>query len=703
MWFLGFVAAAMIAISLVRYYAEPKTPLFINCIVAFSWALGFSYFLVLPFDIAGAMCESCKVGDPTGESCSCFPSPGLEMLSDLIPVCYYITMLCGYLMNDLLRSYVDSGEFTLRGKIRDALMDAAIFYVPAIVIGLFFLIIIYAQHPMDFETLKALGRGLINSVCLLFLICFIGYGFVEVPRHLMNKANTDGQLRYAKFRVAVQSEAFQSARRKLEETLELVHSTDAQMRNGRHSELHEHMAHIMRRVPRNGSSGGCGGAGSTQPMRPAQSGASITPPDEESGGGARPAALAAISGLWGGKKSSTPRSGGSSSSEQSKQTVVDEKLLPTTRKGLVALNLRLKRAVSSEKRQRSMYELEVRRGLRLQALYEPNGASGAPISSTMVRGGPSSGDDEQPSWKRLAKPWFYRVSSILCGTLSVILIWCEGTILFDDPPFNLNLSPISYFFRAVGANGGGLMVILLLYVPLLYCAACTYFAMFQLKLCDAITLHPNRHTDGSALLFHATYACRLGPPLCFNYLKLLHEQFDPDIGRHGHGALGLLVHPRNIQKSQQITTYFTSTIFGHMQDLPIFNQKGDYFNNYAPLVRAHCPFGLSAFFLSHPLSSPPLSPCVVLLLSLSLSSCDTTPAHRDLRRLHAPQPMLGPHRLLRKVLLVHGQPRDLLLRRGLLGHAHRPRRADPPAREASAHRRRAARHQSQPALGRDER
>ena len=45
-------------------------------------------------------------------------------------------MLLGYLMNDLLREYVASGEFTRRGKWLAALREAAMFYVPALLIGM---------------------------------------------------------------------------------------------------------------------------------------------------------------------------------------------------------------------------------------------------------------------------------------------------------------------------------------------------------------------------------------------------------------------------------------------------------------------------------------------------------------------------------------------------------------------------------------
>ena len=47
-----------------------------------------------------------------------------------------VTMLLGYLMNDLLRAYIGSGEFTRRGRWCDALKEAAMFYIPAIFIGL---------------------------------------------------------------------------------------------------------------------------------------------------------------------------------------------------------------------------------------------------------------------------------------------------------------------------------------------------------------------------------------------------------------------------------------------------------------------------------------------------------------------------------------------------------------------------------------
>merc|ERR1719446_716190 len=107
-----------------------------------------------------------------------------------------------------------------------------------------------------------------------------------------------------------------------------------------------------------------------------------------------------------------------------------------------------------------------------------------------------------------------------------------------------------------------------------YCAICTYFAMFRMKLCDFYALHPHRHSDASSLLFNATYACRLGPPLCFNFLKLLHA---PDA----------LFPAEKLPEGVRVTTYFTQTSFGNMGQIsglkiPLFSN--DYFDNFAPLV-----------------------------------------------------------------------------------------------------------------------
>ena len=88
MWFLGVVAAIILAVVLLRHYAERTTQLYILCLVAFSWSLGFTYFLVLPFDLEHAFCRACREHGSHAADCRCLPMPGIEILDDLFPIVY---------------------------------------------------------------------------------------------------------------------------------------------------------------------------------------------------------------------------------------------------------------------------------------------------------------------------------------------------------------------------------------------------------------------------------------------------------------------------------------------------------------------------------------------------------------------------------------------------------------------------------------
>ena len=262
----------------------------------------------------------------------------------------------------------------------------------------------------------------------------------------------------------------------------------------------------------------------------------------------------------------------------------DDKLLPTTRKGLVALHLRLKTVLANEKRQRGMYELYVRQALEFHSLFEyldaPSGIAHVATHHSSVHVPTTTAMSryrkEASRWHSDIKPLLYRVSATMATVLSFVVIWCEGTIMLDGEPFHLNLSPLSYLFSSLGKGGGDAVVIACLFIPLLYCALCTYFAMFRMKLCEGMSLHPHQHSDGSALLFNATYACRLGPAICFNYLKLLHEGRRHDTPFYQRSATA----PPGAPYTK---SYFSDTAFGEMDQIPA-PFGGDYFNNYAPII-----------------------------------------------------------------------------------------------------------------------
>jgi len=186
-------------------------------------------------------------------------------------------------------------------------------------------------------------------------------------------------------------------------------------------------------------------------------------------------------------------------------------------------------------------------------------------------------------------PLAFRATSVLCLGISVLIIFCEGTIILTGWPLNLHPSPLFHLFRYLGGGGGGVLVLALLYVPMIYCAFCTYFAMFRMKLCDFYALHPH-HSDAGSLLFNATYACRFGPALCFNMLKLLEASVILEADDQTCSTIGAeSAAPPDEGQIQPICTYFSQTMFANMDKIPDFMSSGDNkssftFNNYAPLL-----------------------------------------------------------------------------------------------------------------------
>ena len=222
-------------------------------------------------------------------------------------------------------------------------------------------------------------------------------------------------------------------------------------------------------------------------------------------------------------------------------------LAPISHKGLVKLHTRLKKAITNEKVARGMYENYILRGMRHQQASEAGAQAvreGSDVSMGMPpaseQGGTAAAEqaeDHLLACPLLAKhaPLAFRATSVLCLGISVLIIFCEGTIILTGWPLNLHPSPLFHLFRYLGGGGGGVLVLALLYVPMIYCAFCTYFAMFRMKLCDFYALHPH-HSDAGSLLFNATYACRFGPALCFNMLKLLEVHMHMHMHMHGMHA-----------------------------------------------------------------------------------------------------------------------------------------------------------------------
>lgn len=584
MWFLSLIFAVVAALLCLRFYAKRGERKYVLFVVGVSWSIGFFLFLVLPFDLEHAYCKRCLKRNQLDPSvCTCLPYPGIDALPTLIPHAYRTTMLLGYVMNDLLRSYIGSGEFTQRGRVKDTLKEFAAFYVPFGLVSIVFLIYLLSSQGLTLTAVRMMVTGLFNAIGLFILVAFLGYGLVEVPRRLWNRGDTAGQLRYLKFKVAVQSEELHEARRRLDEVLESVSATDAALRAQASSatnmgfvKLQAHMAQILKRCPAHGGRAEGGGI----------------PPVLEMGSG--PSADALREG-----------NGHAGTGAAAIHSVISFRAPEVSNhRALISLHVRLKAALAKEAAACGVYEYYVREGIRQQELLSD--VPTTPYGTGLPRAGAAMDSAEALARRRrrLVASFCLRAGAICCFLLSILVVWCEGTIMLSGPPFNTDASPLSWVLYGWGGGGGisrgggGWAPLLLLYITTLYCAWCTFFSMFNNcaaaphsplarlhqpqrpapppvpsatpnPLCAQApqrSRHPpsfppmlragvypllkNRNTSANNLLFNATYACRLGPPLCFNLLKLIHEEDAAD--RQGG--------PR---------TFFMQTSFGAMDKMDV--------------------------------------------------------------------------------------------------------------------------------------
>ncbi|KAH8031755.1 hypothetical protein HPB51_020826 [Rhipicephalus microplus] len=69
-------------------------------------------------------------------------------------------------------------------------------------------------------------------------------------------------------------------------------------------------------------------------------------------------------------------------------------------------------------------------------------------------------------------------------------------------------------------------------VTLGYLCVCAYYTVFRVRVLNYYYLAPHHLTDAYSLVFAGMLLCRLTPPLCLNFLGLLH--LDTHVSSEAH-------------------------------------------------------------------------------------------------------------------------------------------------------------------------
>jgi hypothetical protein len=120
--------------------------------------------------------------------------------------------------------------------------------------------------------------------------------------------------------------------------------------------------------------------------------------------------------------------------------------------------------------------------------------------------------------------------AVLSAVLSVFVIWSECTFWVKKPTLSIfallvhHWSSVHNYFNLE----------LFCFLAISYLCFCAYWTLFQIKLFNIYFIAPNHQTDDYSLLFIGMFLCRLTPPLCLNFLGLIH--MDSHITGDNEGA-----------------------------------------------------------------------------------------------------------------------------------------------------------------------
>lgn len=160
-------------------------------------------------------------------------------------------------------------------------------------------------------------------------------------------------------------------------------------------------------------------------------------------------------------------------------------------------------------------------------------------------------------WQCLLKPPFLKALAVTSGTLSLMVVWSELTFFNRSPVLSifanvLNLAKNHYDF---------LTIEIFSMATLCYLCYCAYSTIFRIKFLNLYYLAPHHQTNEHSLIFSGMLLCRLTPPMCLNFLGLIHMD-------------------SHIIKKRVFETYYTQ-VMGHMDVIGIIS---DGFNIYFPMV-----------------------------------------------------------------------------------------------------------------------
>jgi len=427
---------------------------------------------------------------------------GTNVLYDLWRVVYWSSQFLTWIILPLIQSYTQAGEFTFWGKLKSSIWDNAVYYCSYLFIALILIIYIAVQPGLDIDgnKLKAIAAAASNTWGLTLLVFMLGYGLVEVPTQLWNSSKRGYRLNQAYFKVSKLWGERSDAEGDLEEALGQVEAISRQI--DMEHENREFVDIILGKVP--------------------------------------------IELLERVKRRRTEVEGG---------------ILPDE-KHLAKLHKRVNFALQAHRRTEAQWQELIDRVYSLEDQLK-NSSSIHKIFKPQIEKQTKSWYSMVYTpmvewyWECRAVPFLYRTFAGLACVMSVMLTWSEVTFFNKSPPLSL----FALFISAGSYNHDYPAIEIISFITIMYMCICAYYTIFKVRVLNYYYLASNHQSDEYTLLFSGALLSRLTPPLCLNFLSLIHMD-------------------SHVLGEDRPETAYTK-VMGHMDVVSIVS---DYFNIYFPIL-----------------------------------------------------------------------------------------------------------------------
>ncbi|XP_078070027.1 G-protein coupled receptor-associated protein LMBRD2-like, partial [Mustelus asterias] len=121
-------------------------------------------------------------------------------------------------------------------------------------------------------------------------------------------------------------------------------------------------------------------------------------------------------------------------------------------------------------------------------------------------------------WECFLRGVCYRIVAVLLSVFSVIVVWSECTFFSTSPVLSL----FAIFIQVAEKTYNYLYIELACFISIFFLSNCIYSTVFKIRIFNYYYLAAHHQTDAYSLLFSGMLFCRLTPPLCLNFLGLIH-------------------------------------------------------------------------------------------------------------------------------------------------------------------------------------